>query len=125
MSQARPTPHVSSPDAYKKLYEESINDNGGFWDKQAKSLLSWHTPYSKVSTGTFKEGDIAWFLDGELNVSYNCVDRHALATPEKVALIWEADEPGNSQKITFATLLRQVCRCAGMLRRHGIVKGRY
>lgn len=47
-------------------------------------MLSWSKPFETVQSGSFAEGDVAWFLEGELNVAFNCVDRHALATPEKV-----------------------------------------
>jgi acetyl-CoA synthetase len=97
----------------------------------ADSLLLYLYRYIYISVqtssqkGSFKDGDVSWFLNGELNVSYNCVDRHALSNPDNVALIWEADEPGMSQKITYKTLLAEVCRCAGMLKRLGIKKGRF
>ena len=117
--------HIPSHAAYLALHDESINDNHSFWDKQAKALLHWQTPYTSVLQGSFQEGGEAasWFVGGELNVSYNCVDRHAHTDPDKVALIWEADEPGNSRKITYSTLLQEVCRCAGMLKKLGITKG--
>lgn len=51
--------------------------------------------------GSFEEGNVRWFVGGKLNVSYNCVDRHAKATPEKVALVYEADEPGKGRSITY------------------------
>lgn len=69
------------------------------------------------------EGDIAWFLGGQLNVSYNCVDRHAIATPDKTAIIWEADEPGHHQHISYKQLLHQVCKLANVLKKHGVKRG--
>lgn len=50
----------------------------------ARDLLQWSKPFTTVQNGSFAEGDVAWFLEGELNVAVNCVDRHALATPDKV-----------------------------------------
>jgi hypothetical protein len=52
----------------------------------ARELLSWSKPFETVTSGSFAEGDVAWFLEGELNVAFNCVDRHALATPDKVII---------------------------------------
>ncbi|MGB5911607.1 MAG: acetyl-coenzyme A synthetase N-terminal domain-containing protein, partial [Promethearchaeia archaeon] len=78
---------------YKELYQESIEDMEGFWDKQAKSL-DWFKPYDKVweKTELFPG---KWFVGGKLNVAYNCLDRHVIAgNGDKIALIWEADEPG-------------------------------
>lgn len=100
--------HISSHAEYEQLWQESVQNPMGFWDKKAKELLDWQTPYSCVSRGSFKDGDVAWFVGGELNVSYNCVDRHAIANPDKTALIWEADEPGHSQKISYSVLLQEV-----------------
>lgn len=64
-----------------------------------------------------------WFGDGELNVSYNCIDRHAERNPDKVALIWESDEPGHSEHITYGQLLRQVCQLANVLQSLGVGRG--
>ncbi|RKO92586.1 hypothetical protein BDK51DRAFT_15513 [Blyttiomyces helicus] len=118
-----PKPHVASLAEYRKLYNESITDPAGFFTKLATDLLSWFTPFTHASHGNFKDGDAAWFLGGELNVSYNCVDRHALADPSRVAIIWEADEPGHEKHITYGELLREVCRFANVLKKYGVKKG--
>lgn len=72
---------------------------------------------------SFGEGDLAWFLGGELNVSFNCVDRHAFKHPDRIALIHEGDEPGVVKNITYAHLLRDVCRVANYLSSIGLQKG--
>ena len=74
------------------MYEQSIKDPQGFFGPLAKELLSWDHDFHTVKSGTLKNGDAAWFLGGELNASYNCVDRHAFANPDKPALICEADD---------------------------------
>ncbi|KAG0062434.1 acetyl-CoA synthetase, partial [Podila epicladia] len=89
----------------------------------ATELLSWSKPFHTVQHGGLEHGDTAWFLEGQLNASYNCVDRHALANPDKIAIIYEADEPNQSENITYAELLRKVCQLAGALRARGIKKG--
>jgi acetyl-CoA synthetase len=76
-----------------------------------------------VHSGSFENGDIAWFPEGRLNASYNCVDRHAFKTPEKTAIIYESDEPGEGRKISYAELLREVSRLAWVLREMGVKKG--
>ncbi|RYY35887.1 hypothetical protein EON62_02165 [archaeon] len=69
-------------------------------------------------------GDIRWFSEGQLNVSYNCVDRHVLnGRGDDVAIIWEADEPGHSRSITFRELQTEVCKVANVLTYHGVRKG--
>ena len=89
----------------------------------ATELLEWIKPFNSVRQGSFLNGDIAWFSQGQLNVSANCVDRHALKNPSKVAIIWEADEPGQHQYITYAELLNHVCRIANVLKKYGVKKG--
>ncbi|KAK9478688.1 hypothetical protein V1514DRAFT_330150 [Lipomyces japonicus] len=116
-------PHISSLDEYKKLYKESLESPDSFWSNQANDLLSFSKPFSKVQFGGFEHGDTAWFLDGELNASYNCVDRHAFADPDKVAIIYEADEEKDSRKITYGELLREVSRVAFVLQSFGVKKG--
>lgn len=74
--------------------------------------------------GTFEAGDIRWFVEGQLNVSYNCIDRHVAAgRGEDVAIIWESDEPGRGRKYTYSQLLAEVCRVANVLTLHGVRKG--
>ncbi|KAG0259788.1 acetyl-CoA synthetase [Mortierella polycephala] len=118
-----PEPYVKSYEQYKEMHRESIENPDQFFGKLATELLSWSKPFHTVRHGDFEHGNIAWFLEGELNASYNCVDRHALADPNKVAIIYEADEPNQSENITYGELLRKVCQLAGVLRAHGIRKG--
>ena len=89
----------------------------------AKELLHWERPFDKIRSGGFTHGDIAWFLGGQLNASYNCIDRHAFLYPDRPAVIYEADEPGHSITLTYSELLRQVCRLAWVLRHMGVRKG--
>ncbi|KAG9319814.1 hypothetical protein KVV02_003599 [Mortierella alpina] len=118
-----PEPYVKSYEEYKELHRQSIENPDEFFGKMATELLSWSKPFHTVQHGGLEHGDIAWFLDGQLNAAYNCVDRHALADPNKIAIIYEADEPNESENITYSELLRQVCQLAGALRARGIRKG--
>ena len=115
--------HFQSFEEYEKLYKRSIEDNDGFWDDMAKQQIDFFAPYTKVKQGEFKHGNIGWFLNGKLNVSYNCVDRHAEATPDKVAILFEGDEPDDIRRITYAELLREVCTFANSLKSLGVRKG--
>ena len=109
---------------YKEMYEQSIKDPNGFWGEQGKRL-DWSKPYTKVKNTSYDPHNVSikWFEDGELNVSYNCVDRHAAATPDKVAIIWEGDDPADSKKITYAELKDEVSKFANVLKAHGVKKG--
>ncbi|KAG0373717.1 acetyl-CoA synthetase [Mortierella sp. AD032] len=118
-----PEPYVKSYEQYKEMHRQSIENPDEFFGKMATELLSWSKPFHTVQYGGLEHGDTAWFLDGQLNASYNCVDRHALANPDKIAIIYEADEPNQSENITYGELLRKVCQLAGALRARGIKKG--
>jgi acetyl-CoA synthetase len=107
---------------YKELYKESIEDMEGFWDKQAKSL-DWFKTYDKV----WEKTDLfpgKWFVGGKLNVAYNCLDRHVIAgNGDKIALIWEADEPGQDKIYTYSELLKEVNKVANGMKKLGLKKG--
>ncbi|KAF9208187.1 acetyl-CoA synthetase [Haplosporangium sp. Z 27] len=118
-----PEPYISSFEQYQEMHRQSIEQPDEFFGKLATDLLSWSKPFHRVRHGGLDHGDMAWFLDGQLNVSYNCVDRHALVNPDKVAIIYEADEPNQSENITYGDLLRRVNQLAGALSAHGIRKG--
>jgi acetyl-CoA synthetase len=108
---------------YRTLYEESIKEPMKFWERMANELISWDSPFKTVHSGSFANGDSAWFVEGKLNASYNCVDRHAFANPEKAAIIYEADEPNEGRIISYGELLREVSKLAWVLKRMGVKKG--
>ena len=84
---------------YEKLYKESIENNDEFWDKVAKRI-DWKKSYEKVKEVNYNDNiSIKWFLKGELNICYNCVDRHLQTKGDKIAIIWEGDDPKDSKKI--------------------------
>ncbi|KAF4582029.1 Acetyl-coenzyme A synthetase [Ophiocordyceps camponoti-floridani] len=116
-------PHLSGLDEYHKLYQESITEPDSFWARHARQLLSWYRDFDTVHAGSFAHGDNKWFVEGQLNASYNCVDRHALQDPDRVAIIFEADEAGDGRSLTYGELLRLVCKAAWTLRQMGVVKG--
>lgn len=105
------------------MYKESIEQPDKFWAKLARDLLSWQQDFQTVRNGSLKNGDSSWFLEGRLNACYNCVDRHAIKTPDKPAIIYEADEPGEGRVLTYGELLREVSRVAYTLKQMGVQKG--
>ena len=109
---------------YRQLYERSISDPDGFWRDQA-TRIDWITPFSTVKSTSYTRGNISikWFEDGALNVSTNCVDRHAEKTPDRIAILWEGDEPADSKAITYAELKIEVCRMANVMLANGVSKG--
>src|SRR5216684_1801459 len=112
--------HVKSTAEYEELYRRAENDPEGFWGECAREL-AWFKPFSKVLDWQYPFAK--WFVGGELNACYNCVDRH-LAGPRrnKVALIWEG-EPGDSRVITYQMLAMEVGRCANALKKLGVRDG--
>jgi len=109
---------------YALLYDKSINENEEFWKEQGKRI-DWIKPFSKIKDVKYSSKDVVikWYYDGSLNASYNCIDRHALNTPDKVAIIWEGDDPKTSKKITYKELLENVCKAANVLKKIGVKKG--
>ena len=109
---------------YNSLYEKSINTNNEFWFEQGKRI-DWIKNYTKVKKVKYSkdEVDINWFYDGTLNVTYNCIDRYAKNDPDKVAIIWEGDNPKDVKKITYKELLENVCKTANVLKKIGVKKG--
>jgi acetyl-CoA synthetase len=99
--------HLKSIDDYHKLYDQSITNPSEFFKNQANQLIYFSTPFQTTTSGAFETANVKWFNGAKLNVCYNCVDRHALKTPEKVAIIYEKDEIGQSVKITYNELLNK------------------
>ena len=110
---------------YASMYERSVKNPDGFWAEQAKQFVSWSKPWSKVSDWSYDAKDlhIKWFIDGKLNVSYNCLDRHLAKRGDQVAILWEGDDPKDDQKITYRQLHAEVCRFANVLKARGVKKG--
>tara|TARA_A100001011_G_scaffold400141_1_gene512655 strand:- start:727 stop:2649 length:1923 start_codon:yes stop_codon:yes gene_type:complete len=109
---------------YLSMYKESIENNDEFWNDQS-NRIDWYKKFTKVKNVKYskEEVNINWFEDGLLNVSYNCLDRHAKKNPNKVAIIWEGDDPKNSMNITYEELLKNVCKTANVLKKIGVKKG--
>jgi len=112
---------IGSMDAYQQVYDEAKADPIAFWDKLAKEELHWFKPYDKVME--WNDPYASWFIGGQTNVSYNCIDAH-LETDRrnKAAIIWEG-EPGDIRTLTYQQLHREVCKFANVLKGLGVVQG--
>ncbi|OCT79768.1 acetyl-coenzyme A synthetase 2-like, mitochondrial [Xenopus laevis] len=114
---------LSSLQSYQELLQFSVQDPETFWGVLARERLTWVKPYQTVKDCDFTQGRVRWFLGGQLNVSVNCLDKHVHQCPERVALIWERDEPGTHVNITYRELLNTTCRIANTLKKYGIQRG--
>ncbi len=108
---------------YKEMYARSLKDPEAFWGEQAQKFISWIKPWEKVLTGDFKNLNVQWFVNGQLNACYNCIDRHLPKRANQPAIIWEGNDPSESATITYAQLHQQICRFANVLKKHNVKKG--
>ena len=108
---------------FEEMYRQSIEDPEEFWAEMAARFLHWHKPWQKVMAGDFASSDVRWFEGGQLNVAYNCVDRHLSRRGEQTAIIWEGDEPDQQQHISYRELHRAVGKFANALKARGVGKG--
>ena len=113
-----------SPETYREMYAASVADPEAFWGEHGKRL-DWSKPYTQVKDVSWDKSDlhVRWYADGELNVSYNCIDRHLATRGDKVALIWEGDDPSDDATVTYKQLHSAVCRFANVLKDMGVKKG--
>ncbi|MBW1245635.1 acetate--CoA ligase [Pseudomonas tolaasii] len=112
-----------SQEDYKRLYRQSIEHPDTFWAEQANSFLDWIKPWHSVQQSDIKTGAAQWFAGGQLNVSYNCIDRHLAQRADQPAFIWEGDDPANASKISYRQLHQNVSRLANVLKSRGVKKG--
>jgi acetyl-CoA synthetase len=114
---------IASMDEYRRLHEASVKDPEGFWAKVAERV-TWRKRWTKVLDWNFTEPRIRWFEGGTLNVSENCLDRHVAAgRGDRVAIVWEGDDPAESERLTYRQLLELVCRWANVLKDSGVKRG--
>ena len=119
---AKQRTHIDN-ETYLAMYDASINDPETFWKSQSDAFLQWDTPWTKLQQTDFAQGQAAWFLGGELNVSVNCIDRHLANRANQTAIIWEGDDPSEDAAITYAQLHEHVCRLSNVLKARGVKKG--
>lgn len=112
---------IGSPEAYQLLYDQAAADPEAFWGELARTELHWFRPFDQVLR--WNEPFAEWFVGGQTNASYNCLDAHlAAGRGDRVALVFEG-EPGDQRTLTYAELHRQVCRFANVLKGRGIQRG--
>ena len=114
-------PHIKDINEYLDLYEKSINDPESFFNNLAMNNLSWIKNFDSPHNNKF--ADAKWFEGGKINVSHNCIDRHLDKNSEKVALIWQGDNPSESKKFTFQQLHNEVCIFSNVLKSLNVKKG--
>jgi acetyl-CoA synthetase len=112
--------HIKSIAEYEKLWNFAKDHPDEFWGEQARAMLHWFKPFNKVLD--WVPPIAKWFGGGKINASYNCLDRHLKDHAQKTAIIWEG-EPGESRKLTYEELHREVCRLANVLKQWGIGSG--
>ena len=108
---------------FQAMYEKSIESPDDFWASQAQSYLDWDTKWTEVKKTNINNGEVSWFSGGKLNASVNCIDRHLPANKNKIAFIWEGDNPAESKKITYQELHDEVCKFSNVLKLRGVKKG--
>ena len=128
-SKVYPVPEVTRQHAfidserYAQMYAASINQPETFWPQQANEFLTWDKPWKTLTESDLRQGKTAWFIGGQLNACYNCLDRHLEARGDQVAIIWEGDDPGVDAHLTYAQVHDKVCRLANVLKARGVGKG--
>ena len=112
-----------SESEFQVLYKQSVENPDEFWSSQAESYLDWDKKWEEVKNTNIEKGEIAWFSGGKLNASVNCIDRHLPKDKNKIAFIWEGDDPEESKNITYQDLHDEVCKFANVLKARGVKKG--
>ena len=114
---------IDSFSDYNRAYEHSVNDPEGFWEDMA-STFSWQSKWDKVLDWEFDTPNVNWFVNGKLNITENCLDRHLADKGDKIAIIWEPNDPNEDAiSITYNELHQRVCEFANVLLNNGAKKG--
>jgi len=112
-----------SESEFQVLYKQSVENPDEFWSSQAEFYLDWDKKWEEVKNTNIEKGEIAWFSGGKLNASVNCIDRHLPKDKNKIAFIWEGDDPEESKNITYQDLHDEVCKFSNVLKARGVKKG--
>ncbi|GGE93134.1 acetate--CoA ligase [Sphingomonas prati] len=121
---ADPDKNTAPDTALQDRRAAAAADPDGYWRDRGRAI-DWIEPYTQVKDASFDAADfrIRWFADGKLNVSANCLDRHLDTRGDQVAIIWEGDEPGETERVTYRDLHARVCKFANVLKVQGVAKG--
>jgi len=119
--------YIKSREEYEKIWKESISDPEGFWAKIAEEYITWFKKWDKVMDVNYGESPdklwVKWFVNGKVNVSYNCLDRHLDTRGDQTAILFEGNEPSDDKKYTYKQLHEEVCKFANILKKNGVKKG--
>jgi acetyl-CoA synthetase len=108
---------------YQDIYAESVSQPEKFWGDIAVDFV-WRKKWDKVLEWDFSKPEVKWFINGKLNITENCIDRHLAKRAHQIAIIWEPNDPkAEAKKITYQQLHAEVCRTANMLKAQGVKKG--
>ena len=114
---------IKSFEEYTEKYALSVENTDQFWGEIAETF-TWNKPYEKICNWDFETPDIKWFVNGKLNITENCLDRHLAKRGNKLALIWEPNDPKERfVRYTYRELYEKVCAFANALKAQGIKKG--
>lgn len=114
---------ITSLEQYKQDYQKSVDQPEEFWAGVAQHF-QWRKKWDKVLEWNFSEPNVKWFLNGKLNITENCIDRHLETMGEKPAIIWEPNDPNDRVRVvTYNRLHKRVCQVAQMLKNNGVKKG--
>ena len=114
---------INSLEEYHEQYAKSVSDPEAFWNEKAETFY-WQKKWAKTLEWEFSSPNVKWFLGGKLNIAENCLDRHLEARGDKVAILWEPNDPKEEAvEITYTELHDRVCRFANVLKRNGAKKG--
>ena len=116
--------HINSTKKYNNSYKKSVENPEAFWGELASKNFIWKEKWSKVVDFDFNKAKISWFKNAKLNITVNCLDRHAESDPNKTAIIFEPNNPDEKNKsYTYSELLKEVCKMANVLKKLGVKKG--
>ena len=115
--------NIASPQAYQDQYQKSIDQPEAFWSEIANEF-TWRKKWDKVLEWDFNKAETKWFINGKLNITENCLDRHLAKRANQTAIIWEPNNPAHEARhITYQQLFEEVNKTANMLKASGVKKG--
>ena len=111
---------ITSLEQYKQDYKKSVEQPEEFWNNVAKHF-QWRKQWDKTLEWNFTEPKVKWFINGKLNITENCIDRHLKTLGDKPAIIWEPNDPADRVRVvTYNRLHKRVCQVAQMLKNNGV-----
>lgn len=114
---------ITSFNEYENIYQQSTQQPESFWEEVASDFV-WRKKWDKVLAWDFFKPEVSWFVNGQLNITENCIDRHLEKRGDQTAILWEPNDPSHpARQITYRELYQQVCRVANMLKQQGVKKG--